>query len=188
MHDQPPDATTPPRPSSSGMRAFAPAEQLCYWLRAERSNLVAAVSGLTEDEARLPLAPTAWSVQEILAHRVYWEQRELEALEQYLRGESMELLRFPLARVDAVNAAVVERLHDHAAAALLRNLQSIRTRLLNLAARVPDADLNTPDHPVSILLGVALEHDREHTRQILQWRNQREGPRPALGSPTPQSR
>ena len=146
------------------------AKQIRYWLVEERRRLLASVAGLSEDEAQQSLEPDGWAVHAILAHRLFWEGREVEAVGQYLLGCSVELLDFPVRRLDGANAAAVSAMQHHRTDRILRELRETRTLLGFLVQRVPDTDLNTRGNPVRVLLGVALEHDREHSRQIQCWR------------------
>lgn len=149
------------------------AERLRYWLVQERRLLVDAVSGLTEARAREPLEPDGWSVHDVLAHRMFWEGREAEALGKYLLGQRVDLLDFPLKRIDGTNAAAVDTLRNHTTAQVLRELTRTREALLQLAAKVPDSALNREADEARTLLGVALEHDREHRQEIEAWRRRR---------------
>ena len=160
-------------PDSKQDRPYTAAEQIRYWLGEERRRLIVAVSGLTEEEPREPLEAGGWSVHGILAHRLFWEGREVEALGQYLLGKRVELLDFPLKRVNGTNAAAVETLRDHPPARLLRELSATRALLLVLVAKLPDSDFDDEDNEARLLLGVMLEHDREHSRQIQRWRELR---------------
>lgn len=162
--------------------AYTPADQIRYWLAEERRLLIEAVTGLSEDEAREPLAEGEWSVHEILAHRMFWEGREVEAIGQHLLGQRVELPDFPIKRLDGTNAAAVDTLRGHSTAQLLRDLIRLRAMLNDLLTRLPDADLDAKDNPARIILGVALEHDREHRRQIEAWRRTRRPTSPATNS------
>ena len=154
------------------------AERLRYWLVEERRLLLDVVSGLTEDAAREPFQlggddSTSWSVHDILAHRLFWEGREAEALGQYLLGKRVELLDFPVKRIDGTNAAAVDTLLGQPTKKVLRGLCKTRDALLELVARIDDDQLNADDNPAQLILGVALEHDREHRKQIQAWRRLR---------------
>ena len=109
---------------------------------------------------------SGWTAREILAHRLFWEAQEREAFEQYVNGREPELLRFPVERIDAANAAAVESLRGREWRSLQRALGRLRASGELLVSQVPDADLEQPRNPARILLGVALEHDREHRREI----------------------
>ncbi len=113
-----------------------------------------------------PLGEGAWSPKGLAAHRLFWEAEERSALEAYLGGAFPSLLDFPTDRIDSTNAAVIESLGEQRMPAMLRALADLRSRTITLVERVPDVDLNTPGNPARFLLGVALEHDREHRREI----------------------
>ena len=102
----------------------------------------------------------------MLAHRLFWEAQEREALEQYLQGREPDLLRFPIERIAAANAAAVESLRTREIGSLSRALTHLRANSETLVAQIPDADLEKPKNAARILLGVALEHDREHRREL----------------------
>ncbi|MEE9276858.1 MAG: hypothetical protein V3V06_00425, partial [Dehalococcoidia bacterium] len=70
-------------------------------------------------------------------------------------------------------ARAVATLQGHTSARLLRELRQTRAMLMELLAKVPDADLNSAHNAARAILGVALEHDREHGRQIQSWRRGR---------------
>lgn len=141
--------------------------------------MLAAVAGLSEAQSRQPLEAGGWSVHAILAHRLFWERREVEALGQHLLGQRVELLDFPSKRLDAANAAAVRTMRGMTAAAILRDLARTRAALLDLVDRLPRDDLNAPGNDARTLLGVALTHDREHAAQIRAWRE------PAAGAAGP---
>ena len=149
---------------------YSDAERIRYWWAEERRLLLTALASVEPQRRTEPLSEANWSAREIVAHRLFWEAQEREALEQYLNGQEPQLLRFPVKRIDAANAAAVESLRNREFEALLRALARLRARSEALAAQVPDADLEQPKNAARILLGVALEHDREHRREIAAWR------------------
>ncbi len=149
--------------------AYSDAERIRYWWAEERRLLLAALASVAPPRRDEPLGEGAWSAREIAAHRLFWEAQEREALEQYLNGREPQLLRFPVKRIDAANAAAVESLRNREFDALVRALARLRARSEALAAQIPDADLEQPKNAARILLGVALEHDREHRREIATW-------------------
>ena len=140
------------------------------------------MAGLSEAEVRQPLEPGGWSVRDILAHRLFWERREVEGLGQHLLAQRVELLDFPSKRLDAANAAAVRTMQGMTATEILRDLARTRAALLDLVRRLPDDDLNAPTSDARTLLGVALTHDREHAAQIRAWR---ESGAPTAGPPPP---
>ncbi len=150
--------------------AYSDAERIRYWWSAERERLVDALEALAPSRRREPIAAGGWSPHDILAHRVFWEAQEREAFEQYLKGQTPGLLEFPVERIEAANSAAVEALQERETAALLRALARLRTSSEQLVAQISDGDLDTTHNPARILLGVALEHDREHRGEIENFR------------------
>lgn len=147
-------------------RDWSDAQRLRYWWQAERELLLKTLSAVPEARADEPLADGAWSPKGIAAHRLFWEAEERAAIEEHLGGAFPSLLDFPTRRIDSTNEAAVTSLGDRRLSALSRALQDLRERTVTLVERIPDADLNTQGNPARILLGVALEHDREHRREL----------------------
>ena len=145
---------------------WSDAQRLRYWWQAERELLLAALSAVPENAAHTETVEDGWSPNGIAAHRLFWEAEERAAIEEHLGGAFPSLLDFPTRRIDTTNAAAVASLGDRRLSALIRALQDLRERTATLVERVPDADLNAHGNPARILLGVALEHDREHRREL----------------------
>ena len=162
-------ATGRQTPSSAGgqsERDWSDAQRLLYWWQAERELLLKTLSAVPEDQVDEPLADGAWSAKGIAAHRLFWEAEERAAIEEHLGGAFPSLLDFPTRRIDSTNAAAVASLGDRRLSALIRAVQDLRGRTVTLVERIPEADLNSQGNPARILLGVALEHDREHRREL----------------------
>ncbi len=145
---------------------WSDAQRLRYWWRAERDLLLKTLAGVPEGQVDDALAEGAWSPTGMAAHRLFWEAEERAAIEEHLGGAFPSLLDFPTRRIDSTNAAAVASLGNRRLTALIRALRDLRERTATLVERIPDADLNTPGNPARILLGVALEHDREHRREL----------------------
>ncbi len=145
---------------------WSDAQRLRYWWQAERDLLLKTLSAVPEDQIDSVLAEGSWSAKGLAAHRLFWEAEERAAIEEHLGGAFPSLLDFPTRRIDSTNAAAVASLGDRRLTALIRALQDLRERTATLVERIPDADLNTQGNPARILLGVALEHDREHRGEL----------------------
>ena len=145
---------------------WSDAQRLRYWWQAERELLLKTLSAVPEDQVNDVLNEGAWSPKSMAAHRLFWEAEERAAIEDHLGGAFPTLLDFPTRRIDSTNAAAVASLGDRRLPALIRALQDLRSRTATLVERIPDTDLNTQGNPARILLGVALEHDREHRHEL----------------------
>ena len=157
---------TPTSAGGQSERDWSDAQRLLYWWQAERELLLKTLSAVPEDQVDEPLADGAWSPKGIAAHRLFWEAEERAAIEEHLGGAFPSLLDFPTRRIDSTNAAAVASLGDRRLPALIRAEQDLRGRTATLVERIPEADLNSQGNPARILLGVALEHDREHRREL----------------------
>ncbi len=149
--------------TSSG---WSDAQRVRYWWRVEREALLRALAAVPAEQAADPLAAGGWSATGVAAHRLFWEAEERAAIEEHLGGAVPSLLDFPTRRIDATNAAAVASLGDRPLSALGRALLDLRSRTALLVERIPDRDLDEPGNPARILLGVALEHDREHRLEL----------------------
>ena len=145
---------------------WSDAQRLRYWWQAERDLLLKTLAAVPANQVGEVLAEGAWSPTGMAAHRLFWEAEERAAIEEHLGDAFPSLLDFPTRRIDSTNAAAVASLGDRRLSALIRALEDLRQRTATLVERVPDADLNTPGNPARILLGVALEHDREHRGEL----------------------
>ena len=145
---------------------WSDAQRLRYWWQAERDLLLKTLAAVPEGQVDDALAEGGWSPTGMAAHRLFWEAEERAAIEEHLGGAFPSLLDFPTRRIDSTNAAAVASLGNRQLTALIRALQDLRERTATLVERIPDADLNTQGNPARILLGVALEHDREHRREL----------------------
>jgi hypothetical protein len=152
--------------SDSSERDWSDAQRLRYWWQAERDLLLKTLAAIPENDVDEAIAEGAWSPTGLAAHRLFWEAEERAAIEEHLGGAVPTLLDFPTRRIDSTNAAAVASLGDRRMTALIRALQDLRSRTATLVERIPDADLNTQGNPARILLGVALEHDREHRTEL----------------------
>jgi len=173
-------------PTPSGPHADrSPAAQIRYWIGEERTRLLNAVDGLTEDQAREPMQPGDWSAHDVLAHRLFWERSEVEAIGQYLLGKRIELLDFPVKRVDGANRGAVQTLRSQPTEQIIRELAITRAALQQFLDRIRDDELDDPGNDARTILGIALEHDREHAAQINEWRRRRSSTESGPRSPTP---
>ena len=164
------------RSEADSETGYTVAERIRYWLVEERRLLLDAVSGLPADAARESLdagGDDTWSVHDILAHRMFWEGRESEAIDQYLQCKRVELLDFPVKRIDGTNAAAVDTLRGQPTEKILRGMRKTREVLMATVAKLDDEQLNSDESAAQLILGVALEHDREHRKQIQAWRRRR---------------
>lgn len=152
-------------------------------ISAGRVQITAQWVGLTEDEMIRPGMHGGWSVKDLIAHLIFWEQRMLDRTPGLLDGQ-----RFPPAELDELNAQVYAANRDRPLAELRAKFRALFPRIVALVKDLPDSAL---DRPIDALGGAALwefiagnssGHYEEHMDAIQAWSAQLKAER-ALASP-----
>ena len=115
--------------------------KLLVHIRAERDFLEETLSRLTPEQMLAPGVDGEWSVKDILAHIVAWEQRMIRWIGSHLRGEPPDV---PLPwDVERMNAETYAQVKDKPLAGVLEEFhQSYRAALL-LAESLSEGQLQT---------------------------------------------
>lgn len=140
-------------------------------LRAEledsRSRLLEAIRGFTEERFRARPEPDAWSVSEIMAHLMFWEQRMRDGIRRALGRPGP----FPSAPSEAEQEAEVGR--QAPVPQIVHGLLAVRREIRLLVESLQPGDLPRPaTHPelgtvtVERMFRRIAEHETEHCRQI----------------------
>ena len=66
---------------------FVSKERLLEELKSGRERLEATLAGVSEEQMTAPGAVGDWSVKDLLAHLIFWEQAPVRALRAEARGE-----------------------------------------------------------------------------------------------------
>jgi hypothetical protein len=86
-----------------------------------------------------------WSVKDVLAHVVEWQQMNLGWYAAGLRGETpaMPAPGFTLRELPRLNAMIYRKHHRRSLAAVMRDYRLYHERVVELIEALPDADLVT---------------------------------------------
>jgi len=86
-----------------------------------------------------------WSVKDVLAHLVEWQQMNLDWYAAGLRGEkpAMPAPGYTLRELPRLNAMIYRKHHRRSLQAVLHDYRSHHERILALIATLPDTDLVT---------------------------------------------
>jgi hypothetical protein len=126
-----------------------------------------------------------WSVKDILAHLVEWQQMNLDWYAAGLRGEkpAMPAPGFTLRELPRLNEMIHRKHHRRSLPAVLRDYRSYHERIVELIEAVSDADLVTlrrfswtgPSWTLSDYLraGTAAHYLWARTRIRRWWRGQK---------------
>lgn len=86
-----------------------------------------------------------WSVKDVLAHLVEWQQMNLDWYAAGLRGEkpAMPAAGFTLRELPRLNAMIYRKHHRRSLQAVMSDYRSYHERVVELIEALPDADLVT---------------------------------------------
>ena len=137
-----------------------------------------------------------WSVKDILAHLVEWQEMNLNWYAAGLRGEkvAMPAPGFTLRELPRLNAMIFRKHHRRSLQAVLRDYRAYHERVVALIEALPDADLVTlkrftwtgPSWTLSDYLRAATAaHYLWARTRIRRWRRaQKQAKRPRRGDVT----
>jgi hypothetical protein len=112
----------------------------------ERVALDDALRGLTPRQMTTAgVTRGGWSVKDILAHLVEWQQMNLEWYAAGLRGEkpAMPAPGYTLRELPRLNEMIYRKHHRRSLQAVVRDYRSYHQRVVALIRELPDADLVT---------------------------------------------
>jgi len=143
-------------------------------LARERRKLLAALDGLSEDEMARPGAVGRWSVRDVLAHILAWDEEAATRLELLAAGRPQDFARITNEEeLEAWNASAHERYAGLALAEVMRRLEAVQGRILVGLDSLSDERLGTDAGPVPVrhwLPECTYAHEEEHCADILAWR------------------
>ena len=86
-----------------------------------------------------------WSVKDVLAHLVEWQQMNLQWYAAGLRGErpAMPAPGYTLRELPRLNAMIYRKHHRRSLQAVVRDYRSYHRRVVSLIRTLPDGDLVT---------------------------------------------
>lgn len=115
-------------------------------IQRERSALDDAIALLTPRQMTRPgVTRGGWSVKDILAHLVAWQELNLGWYAAGVRGETpvMPAPGYTLRELPRLNAMLYRKHHRRSLLAVTRDYQVYHKRVVDLIASLPDADLVT---------------------------------------------
>jgi hypothetical protein len=127
---------------------------------------------LTESRLTEPGVTSDWSVKDILAHVTTWEQEALKYLPLIVAGDHPpRYVRY--GGIDAFNAKMTEEKRDLSLREVLRQLDDIHGRLVDLVRRTDDAQFTHDTRFRRRLRLDTYSHYPQHAAAIRQWRTRR---------------
>jgi len=147
-------------------------EEVYSLLEAAHKELLAAIDGLTPEQMAIPVFDD-WSVKDILAHIVSWEEYTLLDFQRVARGHMPALASFKQRDVDNFNAMVMSLRRDFPLDQVMHELEANRKATIAALDALPDERLAQGQF-ARIWAAITAGHDHEHAEHIRKWR-QKEG-------------
>ena len=115
-------------------------------IQRERTALNETLALLTPRHMTMPgVTRGGWSVKDVLAHLVAWQQMNLDWYAAGLRGEkpAMPAPGYTLRELPRLNQMIYRKHHRRSLKAVLNDYETYHQRILELIESVPEADLIT---------------------------------------------
>ena len=143
-------------------------------LARERGKLLAALEGLSEEEMARPGAVGRWSVRDVLAHLLAWEEEAVTRLDLLAAERPQDFARIvDEEELEAWNARAHQRYAGLALAEVMRRLRDVQGRILAALDSLSEERLGTDAGPVPVrnwLPECTYAHEQDHCADILDWR------------------
>jgi hypothetical protein len=146
------------------MRAVRDADVIIQQLETARSEVLAEVQGLTEDQITHP-GSDGWSIKDHLAHLVVWDEFRFFEISRIARGGRAALTDVSDEKIDLLNDITAAPRRTLSLPQLLEDMEFARALVLDAISHAPEAALEESRYGEVSLLGAA-EHDRGHAAMI----------------------
>jgi uncharacterized damage-inducible protein DinB len=143
-----------------------------------RSQLLKSIEGLSRREmTEIPIYE-GWTIKDILAHIVGWDQRTVKTLPLMQQNRAGEIAGI---EVEAHNRASVAAWQDKSLAEVLAALKATHQQILDILSTMDHVEIDLRRERNgriitirSYVIDVMMEHDRYHAVEIEQWRKKLE--------------
>ncbi|MBM3130039.1 MAG: ClbS/DfsB family four-helix bundle protein [Chloroflexi bacterium] len=121
-------------------------EQMFVAAQTERAALEKLLDALSPEEMSAPSRATQWSIKDVLAHLLEWEQMCLGWYAAGLRGKTPAVPAegFNWGQLPALNAQIYEKYRDVPLAQILKQSRASYRQILKTMQGISEADLFTP--------------------------------------------
>jgi uncharacterized protein (TIGR03083 family) len=121
---------------------FITQEDLLARIQSDRSAFAALWQNLTDERMlQRPGPQDDWSVKDLIAHIVWWENSMLSRVEKALGGEVVELT----GTIDEINEHVFQENKDRDLSDVISEFDANMPKLEDFVAQLSDEQINNPD-------------------------------------------
>jgi uncharacterized damage-inducible protein DinB len=152
--------------------------EVIEYIKFGRSTLLETIEGLSLRELTQIPVYEDWTVKDILAHIIGWDQRVVHILPLIVQDQAD---RIPGVEVQTYNRQSVAQWHGHSFAEVLLAFQTTRQQIIDFIAQLdyPQIDLRHERNGRiitirSYVIQIMVDHELQHGVEIEQWRKRRE--------------
>lgn len=141
------------------------------------------LSGLDDEQALVPLLPSRWTVKDVMAHLMAWQQRSTARVEAALQGREPQFPAWPAdlhldaaGGTDRANAWLYEHYRGQPWTQAREDWRKGFRRLLDAAAQIPEPQFLDGNrhawlggHAVADVLLWSYDHHQEHLEALQIW-------------------
>ena len=151
------------------MRVGSSRDQLLLELKTARSRVLAAVEGLTEEQASRPEID-GWSVKDILSHLTACDEFRFYEIGRVSRGAPPAFIGMDArGQTDTLNEAMVTLRRHLSLDEVMADLDFARSLVLEAIQRAPEHALS-PEAYGNFPVDGSISHDLEHAAAVTAWR------------------
>ena len=140
-------------------------------------------AGLSEAQLMEPGVSGAWSVRDIIAHVITWEEEALKHLPSILEDREPPRYSVTYGGIDAFNAQMTRLKGGQSLSEMFRQLDDVHQRVIDVIERVPESHLSSEARFLRRLRLDTYTHYPKHAQAIRRWRD-----RQAAGTNAPRMR
>jgi len=158
-------------------------EHILSALREQFNRWEDMLAGMSEEQITAPLLPSDWSLKDVMAHLMAWQQRSIARMEAALRDREPDFPEWlpgvdPDAEdtTDQTNAWIYETYRDQPWARVHQVWREGFLRFLETGEEIAERDLLDSSRypwlgglPLAIILLASYDHHQEHYEKLLAW-------------------
>lgn len=148
-------------------------EYACRQMTRAREATLRFIMRLPERVIVEPRTQGQWSIKDVLAHLIAWEEEAIRRLDLILQGQGDRITFYDDRRAaDAFNADAVRRMRRTPLKTLLHRMARTRSRLTQRFHQLPISALNDPRHRYPVIEWLpefAWTHEHDHLRRMQRW-------------------
>lgn len=131
-------------------------------------NLMSAVESLPAESHSVPKAIGEWSIKDMLAHLIAWEEEAAKAFEIWKIGVEPDWNH--IKDIDEFNAQAVKERRKVAFPKIMEQMRLVHDGIIDKLKSVSDAEFSKRGGVPRWLVNLIIDHLEEHTEKIIAYK------------------